>query len=156
MMNEKAPARDLKLIGLMPWMLRGEPLAAPLKTPELQPIYEAATKNLWRGDAIVQTIATTMYAMQAASGNVPPIPASYEDLYRVGFTQWQEARPYHAMIDLGAEGVLSTLLVQSWTTFETLVADLWERRLIYIRRASRISTAARHRYRAAMTRNRLR
>jgi hypothetical protein len=33
------------------------------------------------------------------------------------------------MIDLGVDGVLSTLLVQSWTTFETLVADLWERAL---------------------------
>jgi hypothetical protein len=61
-MIENAPARDLKLIGLIPWMLRGEPLGQPLKTPELKPIYDAATKNLWRSDAIVQTIATTMYA----------------------------------------------------------------------------------------------
>jgi hypothetical protein len=60
---------------------------------------------------------------------VPLTPASYEDLYRVGLAQWQAVRAHHVMIDLGVDGVLSTLLVQSWTTFETLVADLWERAL---------------------------
>ncbi len=128
-MDSTVPQRDFKLTGLIPWMMRGEPLAQQLKTPELRPVYQAATKNLWRGDAIVQTIVTSMYAGRAATGEVPVSPASVEDLYRIGLAQWQAVQSYHSMIELGVEGVLSTLLVQSWTTLETLVADLWEKAL---------------------------
>jgi hypothetical protein len=117
--------RDLKLAGLIPWIMRNEPLPAGLKTRELVPIYEAATKNLWRSDALIQTIGAVLYSSVAALGNAPAQPTSNAALLDVGLAEWERTSAALPLIALGAEGLLSSCLVQSWTTFETLVTDTW-------------------------------
>lgn len=125
-MDIPGPDYDQKLADLLPWIMRSEPLAAPLKTPELVRIYEAATKNLWRSDAVVQTVAAALYSVAASRGEVAEEPASIEDFWRIGISNWASNAKAKPLVALGAEGLLSALLVQAWTTLETLVADTWE------------------------------
>ncbi len=64
--QQDAPAFDYKLDALIPWLTRGEPLAAPLQTAALQPLYAAATKNLQRADGIVSSTALAFWAGRIA------------------------------------------------------------------------------------------
>jgi hypothetical protein len=118
--------RDLKLTGLIPWLTRGTPDIAPIQTPELQQIYLAAQDNLWRADAIVDTVAHILYAVQARDGAVPMMPVSSVAFYQAALPQWESLLPLMPNSERGVEGIFTTFLVQGWTTLETLVADTWE------------------------------
>jgi hypothetical protein len=127
---QEAPADDYQLSALVPWLTRGDPvLDRPLVSAEIRRIYDTASKNLQRADAIMQTIAVAFYHVRIAQGTVaaPTADTPAQTPYEVGFELWQRLSRIEApVIRHGVESMLESYTVQSWTVFETLVADLWE------------------------------
>lgn len=124
--RDEAESRAYNLPGLTPWLTRAEPLTTELNTPALREPYAAATKNIQRADAIVQTIAAAFYGVHVATGEAPAQPST-EEFYQRGLGWWELSQQAPAeAFSLGIEGVLSAYLVQAHTAFETFAADVWE------------------------------
>jgi hypothetical protein len=120
-------AQPYNLPGLTPWLTRGDLLTRELRTAELNQPYIAATKNIQRADAIVQTIASAFYGAHVATKEAPANPASVDEFYQRGLGWWESATEAPVNVfKLGIQGVLSAYLVQAHTAFETFAADVWE------------------------------
>jgi len=135
MSNEHPPAQDFQLEGLISWLFRrGTTMDRP-RNEALQPIFESARTNLYAVDGIISTIATATYGAGAAPWSIDPT-VTIEMKMRSGLQMWQRhvehvtkvmpmVMPGRPLPWLAIEGLLSTLLVQAWTTFEAFATDTW-------------------------------
>jgi hypothetical protein len=115
------------LAALIPWLTRPDPIVAPLKKAAINNVYQAAARNLQRADSAIQAIVQAYYGIAILTDKASREPA-INDFYKIGFAAWekntlalQTIAPHESI-----EAILGGYIVQAWTTFEVLAADLWE------------------------------
>ena len=119
--------RDYKLADLIPWFAREITFVRSFANPEIDRVFKAASNNIQRTDATVQTVAAAFYATQVAQRLVSST-SDKKTLIGSGLHAWQSAAGSSSPFSFGPaiDAALRSFVVQAWTTFEVLASDLWE------------------------------